>query len=361
MRRFPTPARRLVSTTLVAFAVAFLAGAGATARDIAAPTATPELLARTLSDPPGRALTEKRAAQLPVDWLGGPITASTGETVTVYVSPSLGPDVTPQSWAEFIAHLTHGPELSKLAAYFGTLDEVQKLCGPQALGCYGQNDLVAFGEPLIDGVAPQEVVRHEYGHHIAFNRVNPPWAAVDWGPKDWASAIGVCRRVTQGSAFPGDEGVHYDQNPGEAWAETYRLMDERRNGIDTRTWTIVSPTFFPSDAAFTAAEEDVVHPWTVGHTTTFRRQFTKKGKKLWLIPLQTPLDGSLSLSATLPRGSLADVALLSANARTVLRHATPTGARTKQLTTTVCGQRSLYVRVTSKGTPGRVSVTASIP
>jgi hypothetical protein len=347
--------------TVVALAVAFLAGAGVVAAHVSTPTSAPELFSRAISDPPGSALNEKRVAQLPVDWPGGPIKTSTGETVTVFVSPSLGPGVTPESWAEFIAHLTHGPELAKLTAYFGTLDEVQQLCGAQALGCYGQNQLVAFGEPLIDGVTPQEVVRHEYGHHIAFNRTNPPWIAVDWGPKDWASAIGVCRRVNEGNAFPGDEGVHYDQNPGEAWAETYRLMDERKNGISTQTWTIVSPTFFPNDAAYTAAEQDVVHPWTADHSTTVRRQFTKNGKKAWLVPFQTPLDGTLSVSATLPRGSRADVALLSSNAKTVLRHATPTGPRTKQLTTTVCGQRSLYVRVTSKGTPGRVAVTTSVP
>ena len=350
---------RLVSMTLVALGVAFLASAGVTATHISTPT--PDLFARAISDPPGSALTEKRIAQLPVDWLGGPITTSTGETVTVFVSPSLGSGVTPESWAEFIAHLAHGPELSKLTAYFGTLDEVQELCGTQALGCYGQDKLVAFGEPLIDGVSPQEVVRHEYGHHIAFNRVNAPWAAVDWGPKDWASAIGVCARVNQGSAFPGDEGVHYDQNPGEAWAETYRLLDERRNGIDTQTWTIVSPTFFPNDAEYAAAEQDVLHPWTAGHSTTYRRQFTRQGRKTWRISLQTPLDGMLSVVATLPKGNTADVALLSSNGTTVLRHATPSSARTKQLTTTVCGQRSLYVRVTSKGAPGRVSVTTSIP
>ncbi len=356
----PATARRLVAVALVALVVVLAAGAGVTASRVTAAAAAPGLLARTLGDAAGSGLDEKRAAQLPVDWPGGPITTSTGETVTVFVSPSLS-DVTPQSWAEFIAHLTHGPELSKLTAYFGTLDEVQELCGAQALGCYGQNQLVAFGEPLIDGVAPQEVVRHEYGHHIAFNRVNPPWAAVDWGPKDWASAVGVCRRVNQGSAFPGDEGVHYDQNPGEAWAETYRLMDERKNGITTQAWTIVSPTFFPNDADYTAAEQDVLHPWTAGHSIVFRKQFTRRGQKTWLIPLQTPLDGSLSVSAALPKGSLADVALLSSNARTVLRHASPVGARTKRLTTTVCGLRSLYVRVTSKGATGRVSVTASIP
>jgi hypothetical protein len=357
----PAFLRRLVGIVLVALVAVLAAGAGVTATTIAAPGETPDLFARTVSDPPGTGLREKRLAELPADWPGGPITTSTGEKVTVYVSPSLGPSVTPQSWAEFFAHLTHGPELSLLTAYLGTLDEVQQICGAQALGCYGDNQLVALGQPAIDGTTPEEIVRHEYGHHIAFNRLNPPWTAIDWGPKDWASAAGICRRVNQGSAFPGDESVHYDQNPGEAWAETYRLMDERKNGINTQNWSIVSRSFFPSEADFAAAEEDVVHPWTAGHSAAFRKQLTKKSKKVWLIRLQTPLDGMLTVSAVLPKGSLADVALLSTNGKTVLRHATFVRSRTKQLTTTVCGQRSLSVRVTPKGSPGPVTVTMATP
>ena len=357
----PALARRIGVVVLVGLVAALVAGAGVTATRIAPVAATPLVLDRTLEDQPGTSLREKRLAQLPVDWPGGPITTSTGETVTVYVSPSLGPSVTPQTWAEFIAHLTHGPEISKLTAYFGTLDEVQELCGAQALGCYGDNQLVSIGVPAIDGTTPDEVVRHEYGHHIAFNRVNPPWSAIDWGPKYWASTVGVCKRVTQGSAFPGDESVHYDQNPGEAWAETYRLMDEHKNGILTASWDIVSPSFFPNEAAYAAASRDVLQPWTAGQASTYRKQFTKNGKKVWLIHVQTPLDGSLAVSAQLPRSSLDDVALVSANGRTVLKHASTAGARTKRLTTSVCGQRSLYVRVTEKGALGRVSVTAAIP
>jgi hypothetical protein len=356
----PAFARRLVGLVLVALVVVLASGAGVTATTIAAPAGTPDLFARTISDPPGTGLREKRLAQLPVDWPGGPIKASTGDTVTVYVSPSLGPSVTPQGWAEFIAHLTHGPELASLTAYLGTLDEVQQLCGAQALGCYGDNQLVALGQPAIDGTTPEEIVRHEYGH-IAFNRQNPPWTAVDWGPKNWASTAGICRRVNQGSAFPGDEGVHYDQNPGEAWAETYRLMDERKNGILTASWKIVSPSFFPTEATYAAAEKDVLQPWSAGHTATVRKQFTKKGKKVWLVHLQTPLDGTVSVSALLPKGGKDDVALLSSNERTVLRHASLVRTRTKQLTSTVCGQRSLWVRVSAKGSFGPVTVTTATP
>jgi hypothetical protein len=338
-----------------------VAGAGATRPARAASVATDAFFARTIEEPAGTSLRLARLASPAINWRGGAITTSAGETVTVLVSDALDPSVTPEVWAGFIAHLVHGPEISKLTAYLATLDQVEELCGARALGCYGDDTLVSIGETLIDGTTPDEVVRHEYGHHIAFNRTNPPWVAVDWGPKLWASSVGVCARVSAGTAFPGDESFHYDQNPGEAWAETYRLMDERKNGILTASWAIVSPSFFPTDAAYQAAERDVLQPWSAGHTETYRRVFTKKAKKMWLIHLQTPLDGNVSVSAVFPKGGLYDVALVGANRRTVLRRALFSGTRTKRLAASVCGQRSLYVRVKQKGTLGPVSVTAATP
>jgi hypothetical protein len=54
------------------------------------------------------------------------------------------------------------------------------------------------------------------------------------------------------------------------------------------------------------------------------------------------------------------VALLGPDRSTVLRRAQWVGQRAKRTTTTVCGQRGLFVRVTQKGAFGlvRVSVTA---
>jgi len=357
----PLRPRRFVALVLVAAVAVAAAGAGATTSSRPAPSFTGAVFGRAIEEPAGTSLHVARLASATINWRGGAITTSTGETVSVLVSDALDASVTPESWAEFIAHLVHGPEISKLTAYLTTLDQVAELCGARALGCYGDDTLVSIGEPLIDGTTPDEVVRHEYGHHIAFNRTNPPWVAVDWGPKYWASSVGVCARVSAGTAFPGDESLHYDQNPGEAWAETYRLMDERKNGILTASWQIVAPSFFPTEAAYQATERDVLQPWGTGRTTTYRHQFTKKGKKVWLIQLQTPLDGNVSVSAVLPKGGLYDVDLVSANRRTVLRRALFSGTRTKRLAASVCGQRSLNVRVKQKGTFGRVSITAATP
>jgi hypothetical protein len=301
-----------------------------------------------------------RQAQSAITWRGGPVVTSTGETVVVRVSDTL-PAETPEKWAEFIAHLTHGPELSQLSTSIATLAEVQDICGGRALGCYGGNQLISFGEATIDGTTAEEVVRHEYGHHIAYHRLNSPWLAIDWGPKQWASAATVCSRVSRGEAYPGDEGRNYAQNPGEAWAETYRLMDERKAGITTASWRIVSPSFFPNEAALVAAEHDVVLPWTVNRKSSYRRVFGKRTSKTWWIPVSTPLDGELQLNATVPKGGLYEVALVAGNRSTVLRRAQWVGQRVKRTATNICGRRSLFVRVTQRGALGRVTVTTATP
>jgi hypothetical protein len=302
-----------------------------------------------------------RAARTAITWRGGAITASTGELVNVFVSDSL-PAETPEKWAEFLVKLTHGPEITRLTARIATVAEVQQLCGASALGCYSPNEMISIGEALIEAqTTPEEIFRHEYGHHIAFHRANPPWRAIDWGPKNWSSAASVCPRVSRGEAFPGNEGRNYALNPGEAWAETYRLMDERRAGVTTGSWSIVSPSFFPNEAALAAAERDVLAPWTANRKVVQRRVFGKKTKKVWWIPLQTSLDGELTVSATLPRSGLHEIAVVSSNRRTVLRRAQWTGQRVKSTTTTICGQRSLFVRVTQSGGLGRVTVAASAP
>ena len=72
---------------------------------------------------------------------------------------------TAQTWADFIAGLLHGSELPRLTAYIAPFAEMQSICGEHAFGCYGSNRMVSMGETNY-GVSAEEVVRHEYGHHI---------------------------------------------------------------------------------------------------------------------------------------------------------------------------------------------------
>jgi hypothetical protein len=324
-------------------------------------TVTPATYGYRLAADANAPLRAARLAQAALTFRGGPITTSTGETVDVRVSETLPLETTtPEGWAEFLAKLTHGTELTRLTTFIVAPDEVQQICGSGAAGCYGENRMVAPGEALGD-IGPEEIVRHEYGHHIAFNRVNDPWAAIDWGPKRWATAANVCAKVSRSEAFPGDQGSNYMRNPGEAWAETYRLLEERRAGITTSTWPIVAQSFFPSEAALQAAQQDVVSPWTRLRTALSTRVFGKRTPKLWWIPLATPLDGDLKISATVPNGGTYDVALVAGDRRTVVRRAQWVGQRVKRLDGSVCGQRSLFVRVTQKGALGRVRVSVTTP
>ena len=64
-------------------------------------------------------------------WRGGPVTAATGERVTIEISDAYAPEaVSPQRWADFFAALVHGDELGRVTVRIGTPAEVGRVCGP---------------------------------------------------------------------------------------------------------------------------------------------------------------------------------------------------------------------------------------
>ena len=176
--------------------------------------------------------------------------------------------------------------------------------------------MVAPGETVAD-ITAEEVVRHEYGHHIAFNRLNAPWTAVDWGPKRWASAANVCARVARREAYPGDEGTNYALNPGEAWAEAYRLMDERKAGDHDRDVADRLAELLPERGGTPGGGADVLQPWTAARTTVSTRVFGKATPKIWLIPLVDAARRRICASARRCRTA----------ERTRSRSSRPTGGR----------------------------------
>jgi hypothetical protein len=280
------------------------------------------------------------------DWNGGRFQTSAG-VVTIYVSPTYAADQSvAQRWADFFASLVHGPELGLLTAYFAPPEEVQSLCGGDGdavLGCYASDRLVAIGETT-DGITPESVAAHEYGHHVAGNRANPPWVAIDWGPKRWATEERVCSRTADGTAFPGDESLLYGLNPGEAWAESFRVLNETRGGA-TETWPLLDPSFMPDAAALQAVEDDVVNPWTAAAPSVVRGVFTNRGR-MWTRRIATPLDGTVTITLV---GGSNGLQVLAADGRTVLARGSWTSGGGQQAETTICGQRSLVVRVARGG------------
>jgi hypothetical protein len=292
---------------------------------------------------------------------GGTYVTANGASVGVRVSDAF-PDANDRGrrWAEFFSTMPHGAELATATITVVTAAELPASCQADALGCYRPGE-ITIADEVLDGIAPEEVARHEYGHHVAASRLNPPWPALDWGPKRWATVAHVCGDVTAGLAHPGDEGDHYAENPAEAWAEVYRILAERTAGLPGDTWSIVVGRYFPDDAVLAAARADVLQPWTTPTTRRFTGTFTKKGKRQWQRTLATPLDGNIVVKLTMPVGPRHDVGLLAPNGRTVLAHWTAFTSKTRTITTTICGQRSVVLRVTRGTAPGPFAVAVTSP
>lgn len=292
-------------------------------------------------------------------WQGGRMTSGTGEQLELFVSDAYGADQV-QRWASFFFAMPHGTELGLLTVYVAPLEEVGSLCGDDALGCYWGNRLVTIGE-AVDSVPAEEVATHEYGHHVAFNRDNAPWLAVEWGTKRWASYANICSRERAGSVHPGDEDSWYRLNPGEAFAEAYRVMAETKRGASAFAWSLVDSSFIPDAGALRAVDDDVVRPWSAPSPTGIVARFRSKGPKIWTRKVATPLDGIFSLKLTMPAGALYDATVLGADAKTVVARTLWSGTGEKSATSQVCGERSLTIRVVRRGVPGRFSIALTRP
>jgi hypothetical protein len=296
-----------------------------------------------------------------MSWQGGTYALPDGLKVSVYVSTTYGDaEALARKWADFFGGLPHGGEISALKAYFAPLDEVQEMCeSAEALGCYGGQELVVTGDSST-GVPPASIAAHEYGHHIAANRLNPPWAAIDWGTKRWASQLGICSRVLSGTAFPGDEAYNYSLNPGEAFAESYRVLVESHGTAEGYSWPIVDPSFRPTLQALDALREDVLKPWTAPTATKIVGKFLRRSRT-WTAQIATPLDGELSLRLTAPNGGANDVTLLTGDGQTALATGSWTSSGGKSVEYRVCGARSLKVRVTRGSTSARFTLRVVVP
>ena len=308
---------------------------------------------------------------------GGPITAADGETVNVNISDSYPVDpALQQSAADFLVQLDHGSELQTVNVYLITLPELQQICGQSAGGCYDpqQRRLFAPGEDLPSGTSTETILAHEYGHHIANSRFNPPWPAVDWGPKRWATTVNVCGRTNQGTAFPGDEGENYLLNPGEAWAETYRLLNYQKTTWPSWSFTAwnVDQSFYPDATVLASAREDVLNPWAANIVTTLAGRFVAPKPKVvarktkptkmqpakllklapWKRTITVPLDGTVVLN--LSKAPAGATVALSDPMGTVL------AGPARRVSTTDCGARSLVATVKATKA-GAFSLVVSTP
>jgi hypothetical protein len=294
---------------------------------------------------------------------GGAVTASTGERINVRFSDSYPQDpARQQQWANFLASLLHGPELQTVVLYLAPLREVQSVCGASALACYNpqQSLIVAPGDSVAMDLSAESIVMHEYGHHVAASRNDAPWAAVDWGTKRWSTYEQVCSKSRAGQLFPGaEDSQNYRLNPGEAFAETYRVLNERRLGLTETSWDIVSDSLYPDATALSLVSQDVTSPWTANSATSSSVALTKRVKAR-NVALATPLDGAMRITLRGVRNAKAALDIFDA-AGARIGHTVVTGATARSVSTTVCGARAYRARVTLQRGAGRFQLTVSKP
>ena len=280
-----------------------------------------------------------------------PVNDGEGRTVEIEVSSLCNPvtcnAADPQQIADYLGTLAHGDEISSLLVRLVTNGEIAGECGPGAGACYfpGGNTMLINGNDTTgpDGATREFVIGHEYGHHVAQHRFNPPFLpTIDWGPKRWDTYKRVCQGVRRGVYFPGDEGSHYFENPGEAYAESSAFL-RFRNAPVQWAWT---PSLQPDAGAFKAIRQDVLHPWA--HRT--RLVITGRlepGQKAAVERLSTPLDGSLTLRLQGPSRAEFDLLLRDRQGR--LLQASRGVGSSELINFTVCGQTRLRAVVKRAG------------
>ncbi len=292
---------------------------------------------------------------------GGTFTTSTGERVTINVSDSYPVDnARAQHWADFFASLVHGSELSTVRVYLAPLAEVQQFCGQGALACYSpsQELLVAPGDdPSVD-LSAEAVATHEYGHHVANSRSDAPWQAIDYGTKRWSSYMQVCTKAASGDLFPGAESdARYMLNPGEGFAESYRVLNQRRLGVIESPWQVVSQSLYPDATALSLIQQDVLSPWTGPTQSSVSAVLTKRARTRTL-SVPTTLDGTFHVTIRAVKGERVGVDLLTSSGARVA-HTVVTGTASRTLTTTVCGSRTYRVKLSLAKGLGRARATIS--
>ncbi len=262
--------------------------------------------------------------------------AQDGQVVLVRVSGSVpnGPAVA-QQLVDFLGTRLHGLELGRLRMFVGTPNEIQSACGGdmRVLACYAAGErrmYVPDRDPQAGnraGFTRDYAITHEYGHHIAGYRSNSPWPALDWGPKYWSSYEHVCAGVEDRKLFPGNQGEHYLDDPGEGFADAYAHFH-----YPEVPWQY-NDALRPDAGAFAALRRDVLDPWR-GSRRKLLSGSLRAGRTARATTFRATLDGRVDLRLSGPRDANYDIAVYDGRRRLVDR--TRARGSRDRLRTTVC-------------------------
>lgn len=283
-----------------------------------------------------------------------PIDDGSGETVAISVTEACEANcaaANPQQIADFLGRLIHGPEMELLTVQLDTPSQIEFDCGYGAEACYygGENRIFLSGDdtPAPEGASREFVLAHEYGHHVAEHRQSPPPfpAAIDWGTPRWASYEHVCQGSRDGALFPGNEGLHYFRDPGEAFAESFAHLRFPESAVPWR-W---AAALKPDRAAFEAIREDTLEPWSGRKEFELQGRLPARRGGAAVRAFETPLDGAVSLR---PHGQGPYGLSLLNPAGHVLRTSRHRLGFGRQLNYTVCGQSRLRVAIRASRSSG---------
>lgn len=288
-----------------------------------------------------------------------PVGDSEGRTVGISVTPLCSSNfllcngADPQTIATFLGTLVHGDEITSLNVQVTTDQEITVECAPGAQACYfpSQERMVISGNDTTgtDGATREFVLAHEYGHHVANTRRNPPFSpTIAWGTKRWGTYERVCQGATDGTYEPGAEtpDSSYRRNPGEAFAESFAFNRFRDAPVQ---WGWID-SLKPDAGAYAAINADTLRPWAATTKTVFARRFGRRGRASITRRVKTPLDGTFALKLTGPRRADFDLLIRDSAGKIVDR--SQRRGTTESLRGTVCGTKAFTAIVRRIGHVG---------
>ena len=152
--------------------------------------------------------------------------------------------------------------------------------------------------------------------------------------------IGLGPELGELFVYPGDEGTHYFEDPGEAFAEAFAHYRFPNLPVPWR----YSPALRPNQAAFRAIREDTLEPWQGRTSLTLSGHVPARGEGAAVESLRTPLDGLVSLRPSSLSRHGYELALRSRAGR-LLRSSRNGLDLSHQLDYTVCGQHHLRLNM----------------